>query len=342
MGYFDAAIQEKQDHLEHHGVLGQKWGVRRFQNRDGSLTVSGKARVVNKTNKNHVFKDNSASVSTRGSMVKAMLASYGMTAATTAMNAATLSAGFISIKGLLLNVGSVGLSAITTATLISGDVQASKANKKEKQFAEERAQNPIDKKTGFHKKTKEMTPDEDMERVNPAYMNWDKNTKNNCVLCTMTMELRRRGYDVQANKANEGYDGNELVKDWFSGAKPKETKGSMSDQEMLDSFINRDAPMSIKYPQRHKEMIDNTISEITKQPDGARGQVAVYWDGSISGHSVSYANEGGKPVIYDTQSNEKFVGNDAVRDYLSKTQSITVTRLDNCDINSKYIKEVAT
>lgn len=28
----------------HHGIKGQKWGVRRFQNRDGSLTALGRAR----------------------------------------------------------------------------------------------------------------------------------------------------------------------------------------------------------------------------------------------------------------------------------------------------------
>lgn len=34
-----------EEYLEHHGVLGQKWGVRRYQNSDGSLTAAGKRRV---------------------------------------------------------------------------------------------------------------------------------------------------------------------------------------------------------------------------------------------------------------------------------------------------------
>lgn len=32
------------DHLAHHGILGQKWGVRRYQNSDGTLTDLGKKR----------------------------------------------------------------------------------------------------------------------------------------------------------------------------------------------------------------------------------------------------------------------------------------------------------
>ena len=39
-GYF---IQEG-NYLMHHGVLGMKWGVRRYQNADGSLTAAGRKR----------------------------------------------------------------------------------------------------------------------------------------------------------------------------------------------------------------------------------------------------------------------------------------------------------
>ena len=37
-------LDENENTLEHHGILGQKWGIRRFQNPDGSLTEEGKIR----------------------------------------------------------------------------------------------------------------------------------------------------------------------------------------------------------------------------------------------------------------------------------------------------------
>ena len=33
-------------YLAHHGILGMKWGVRRYQNSDGTLTEAGKKRIA--------------------------------------------------------------------------------------------------------------------------------------------------------------------------------------------------------------------------------------------------------------------------------------------------------
>lgn len=38
------------DEIKHHGIKGQKWGVRRYQNEDGSLTAKGKQRYGTKEN----------------------------------------------------------------------------------------------------------------------------------------------------------------------------------------------------------------------------------------------------------------------------------------------------
>lgn len=44
---------ERSAFLSHHGILGQKWGIRRYQNKDGSLTAAGRKHYKKVSDKNY-------------------------------------------------------------------------------------------------------------------------------------------------------------------------------------------------------------------------------------------------------------------------------------------------
>lgn len=44
MMYYIGSVSADSNFLSHHGIKGQKWGLRRFQNPDGSLTAEGRQR----------------------------------------------------------------------------------------------------------------------------------------------------------------------------------------------------------------------------------------------------------------------------------------------------------
>ena len=48
MTYYVAGLPYSANDIYHHGIKGQRWGVRRFQNADGTRTAAGKARYSGK------------------------------------------------------------------------------------------------------------------------------------------------------------------------------------------------------------------------------------------------------------------------------------------------------
>ena len=61
------------DYLMHHGVKGQRWGVRRYQNEDGSLTPKGQKHVAKLANKQDSLNKKAISIQDKNSKLQAKL-----------------------------------------------------------------------------------------------------------------------------------------------------------------------------------------------------------------------------------------------------------------------------
>ena len=315
--------------LIHHGIAGQKWGKRNgppypldyndhsAAEKKGDYRFGGKSdkplkKVVN-PNDHHALDgiDKNFVVNTATSAVLKLdpisaLASVG-------------------VRGAKASVGAV----------------------KAKKYEKEREKLETDKSTGFKlkDKNKQYTIEDDAKRVNPSVNNFNTNTKSNCMLCTTTYDLRRRGYDVTANTASIGYNANDL-KRWYPNSKIKTYNEPITATQQ--KYIDRMASKGPQYKQyaeaiigqskkRTKETIQKVSKDLLAQGDGARGNLMIAW-GPGSGHSVAYENVKGKTKVIDAQSN-KIYNLDA---FLKKTKGdVSYARLDNVDINTNAIKEAS-
>lgn len=188
---------------------------------------------------------------------------------------------------------------------------------RKKLVEDKRNKSAIDPETGLHLKNSESSKIMDMGMVNPEYKNFDANTKNNCMLCTTAYDLRRRGYEVSANKASTGYSPEDCTR-WYKGGKV----------ETIAVTEGLDARSIDKYA-------DETIDYLKKQGNGARGNLMVTWT-TGGGHSVAYEIEDGNVVIYDCQTNKIYKDPKRV---LRKTIGAQCMRLDNLEVDHKYVKE---
>ena len=279
-------------YLSHHGIKGMKWGVRNGPPYPLDAATSARVKA-------------GGSASTRGVSAPAAVALF--LAPTTISFAAT---------------------KITEAVRKSRLKKLSNALP----FAEERESEKLDPETGLYLKDREMSLEEDMERVNPSFGK-DDYFGTNCALCTTTMEMRRRGYDVHASTIFGKPDritSDEVIDSWF-----EDGPSTFFERDKKDA---RKAGSTVSHTPKYDQYTSSVINELKSLGDGARGRLHVTWLFG-SGHSVFFAVEKGHPIIIDSQSRMRYTTIPEIEEFLFATKDVGIKRLDNLTPNIKNMKK---
>ena len=288
-------------YLEHHGIKGQKWGVRRFQNPDGSLTQAGRERYGTKSK----YK-----VDPSGDLL-------------------TLAVSILANKAYNAIVNKV-TNEVNDA--ISKSVNRKEDQKRDEWFdtnrhafdseysidtyTDEEKQNEINRfdtdcktrsiktLTDAPKLSEPMDAAQSTKIVNKNYP--QPGYTMNCTRCTNAMVLREKGYDVKASGSDHGWYSAIILPQMYKGAQTKNFgKGAT---------------------------VKQVISKLESNGPGSYGDLSLQWRQN-GGHSIFWKiTNSGKLEFYDSQVGKKLSTGQAKK-YLEKSylSASEYTRLDNCE-----------
>lgn len=264
-------IQRNAAYLEHHGIKGQKWGVKNgppyplaYDEHSAAEKKKNPKGLLSNEEDNHTGASGNR---TAGSLQKSQTGS------------STKSSPFEKLSDeqkkrikTALKVGAIAAG---------GALAAYGAYKVYSNYTKD-SNSIIDPETGFPLIQGEHSPKDDIMALNPGAISTPFGTLDavtgstmNCMLCTTNYELRRRGYDVHAGLSTEGFS-NELFSEIFE-----------------DANVVKPNISSVSELQKHFE---------SSYPEGARGNFMLYYNPPFGGgHSVVWEIENGSLVIRDGQ-----------------------------------------
>ena len=312
------------DYLQHYGILGMRWGIRRFQDKSGRLTAAGKKRYDDDPSNGAPEKASSKTSKEVGdSFVEKKLgiklSDKQKTAIKVGVGAAAVA--LAAYGGYRLYNSDVGkplrdqVDQFLNRFNEGYDRETFKQTGKLTEHAKkDLSTREYDSKLRFFKKAREYTPDEDLKAINEGMFRVTQGGSNNCGLCTTAYELRRRGYDVRANFAEQG----------------------RSVKTLSEFFKNADIQDDAALANRTKsEWMAAIERRLLRQGDGARGNFGGQY-AMGGGHSIIYEVSKGKVIFRDGQTGETYRSvREAIGNFVPGKSNYF--RMDNLEINSDNI-----
>lgn len=197
---------------------------------------------------------------------------------------------------------------------------------------------------GFKVKSQFPEPSilDEVANVNPNYFSDKRNYDENCGWCSLSYDLRKRGFDVSAGSEETGLTRRDIEK--FYVGDRKFTAIDTNDLVITGS----DGQVGVE----GRKANDRLFDQLEKDGNGASGYIGVHYS-SGNGHSLAYEVVDGKAYILDTQVNKVYDREDFYLTYgrditwgakngdLSSPLYVNYLRADDLVLNDKEISRIS-